>query len=484
MAIRSGKTFAVAWLLVVFTICLRSQEPAAPRQQIPAQQIPEQQIPVHLQVEAGTPLRLYITQRVPYRVDRAVRAKLVEPVWAFDRIVIPAGTTVNGRVVKLDPVSKMVRARALLGGDFTPLKRAQIRFTNLELPNGHATAVQTEESSGLPILYVPPRPPKNSKKHKTSQAKSTRTRAFVAQQVRNQVNAQANARTHGFYDFVRGPNKREWLENFLLSKLPYHPQWFRAQTRFDAILSQPLDFGTLEIPASEMAGPGMTPPPGAVGLMAMLTKISSADAHTGDPMEGKLTQPLFTSEHKLLLPEGTHFSGRITMARRARLWHRGGKLRFAIEHVEVAGNESSTDHLATAPATQPVQGQLVSVEADPKAVKVDSEGMATATESKSRLLRPAIAALIATKSLDNDAGKQTTSGSGSSNAGGRGLGGFSGFGLLGTAAARGPHPIGAALAFYGLGWSVYSTIIARGNDVTFEKNTPIAIRFEPPRGKQ
>lgn len=56
--------------------------------------------------------------------------------------------------------------------------------------------------------------------------------------------------------------------------------------------------------------------------------------------------------------------------------------------------------------SQPVQGQLVSVEADPKRVKVDSEGTATATESKTRLLRPAIAALVAAKSLDNDAGNR------------------------------------------------------------------------------
>ena len=119
----------------------------------------------------------------------------------------------------------------------------------------------------------------------------------------------------------------------------------------------------------------------------------------------------------------------------------------------------------------------MSVEADPKAVKVDPEGTATATESKTRLLRPAIAALVAAKSLDNDAGKQTASGTGTPNTAGRSLGGFSGFGLLGIAAARGPSSVGAALGFYGLAWSVYSNIISRGSEVTFEKNTAIAIQF-------
>ncbi len=134
-------------------------------------------------------------------------------------------------------------------------------------------------------------------------------------------------------------------------------------------------------------------------------------------------------------------------------------------------------------ARQPVQGQLLSVEADPKAVKVDSEGTAAATESKTRLLRPVIAALIATKSMDNDTGKQTASGTGNPNTAGRSLGGFSGFGLFGTLAARGPRYIGATLGFYGLAWSVYSNIISRGNEITFQKNTAITIQFGAPRKK-
>ncbi len=440
-----------------------------------------QQMPVHLQVETGTPLRVYIIGRVPYRVGEMVPAKLIEPVWAFDRVVIPAGTIVQGQVVKLDPVSKMIRARTIAGGDFTPLKRAQVSFTSLTLPDGRTVPVQTEESLGLPTLYVPPRPSKKSKKHKTSSAKSSRVGQFLKQQAQSQ----ANARSRGFYDLVRGPNKREWLENYVLSKLPYHPQWYRARTRFDTVLTKPLDFGTVEVASSELAQSGTAAPPNSTAQMRLLTTISSADAHAGDPMHGVLTEPLFARQHELVLPEGTRFTGRITLAQHARLFHRGGKLRFTIEKVDLPPSEAALDNIvAVKQASQPVQGQLVSVEADPKAVKVDSEGTAIATESKTRLLRPAIAALVAAKSLDNDVGKQTASGTGTApNTGGRSLGGFSGFGLLGTAAAYGPHPIGAALGFYGLAFSVYSNIVARGSEVTFEKNTAIAIRFGSPRKK-
>src|SRR5438105_15941078 len=81
---------------------------------VSAQEAEPQPIPVHLQLNAGTPLRLYITKRVSYREGESVQAKVAEPAWAFDRIVIPAGTVVRGRVVALDAVPAMERAMAIV----------------------------------------------------------------------------------------------------------------------------------------------------------------------------------------------------------------------------------------------------------------------------------------------------------------------------------------------------------------------------------
>jgi hypothetical protein len=91
-----------------------------------------------------------------------------------------------------------------------------------------------------------------------------------------------------------------------------------------------------------------------------------------------------------------------------------------------------------------------------------------------------IAGLIAAKSMDNDEGRQTASGGANANYSGQALGGFSGFGLLGTAVAQAPHPVGAVFGFYGLAWSVYNTVVSRGKEVEFKKNTALAIRFGPP----
>jgi hypothetical protein len=95
-----------------------------------------------------------------------------------------------------------------------------------------------------------------------------------------------------------------------------------------------------------------------------------------------------------------------------------------------------------------------------------------------------IAGLVAAKSLDDDAGKQHASAGANANYSGRTLGGFSGFGLFGSLVSMGPKPIGAALGYYGLAWSAYSTVVSRGREVVFEKNSPMTIRFgAPPRNR-
>jgi hypothetical protein len=216
--------------------------------------------------------------------------------------------------------------------------------------------------------------------------------------------------------------------------------------------------------------------------MRLLSIVTSADAKVGDPVIGSLSKPLFSADHKLVLPEGTRLNGRVTLAHSARYFHRGGKLRFAIDSLDLptdinAFTAEAKPGSASAHASQPVQGQVVAAETDPNSVKVDGEGTARATDSKTRLLRPAVAFLVAAKSLDNDTGKTTATGSGDANTAGRSLGGFSGFGLLGIAASRGPSEIGAALGFYGLAWSAYNAIVSRGREVVFLRNTDMAIRF-------
>jgi hypothetical protein len=130
----------------------------------------EQQTPtVSLRVPSGAPLRLYLTQLVSKRIDAPVEAKLLEPVFAFDREVIPAGTVAIGKVNQAQPVGKWQRMQAILNGDFTPLRRGEVEFTTLKLPDGSEIATHTAKSMALNSIYIEPSPKKKKDQKATAQ---------------------------------------------------------------------------------------------------------------------------------------------------------------------------------------------------------------------------------------------------------------------------------------------------------------------------
>jgi hypothetical protein len=111
---------------------------------------------IALSVPSGAPLRLYLTKRVSKRTGAPVEAKLLESVFAFDREVIPAGTVAQGQVSRVQPVGKWQRARAIVNGDFTPLRSALLEFTTLIMPDGHTVSTHTVETVGLNSMYFEP----------------------------------------------------------------------------------------------------------------------------------------------------------------------------------------------------------------------------------------------------------------------------------------------------------------------------------------
>jgi len=110
---------------------------------------------------------------------------------------------------------------------------------------------------------------------------------------------------------------------------------------------------------------------------------------------------------------------------------------------------------------------------------VDSEGGVKAQESKTRFIAPVISLLLANKAADNDAGHHNAAGvtGPEANVGGRTLGGASGLGLAGMALSQSSSYVGMAFGYYGLAWSVYSNVIAKGGEVQFNKNAMMDIRF-------
>jgi hypothetical protein len=102
-----------------------------------------------------------------------------------------------------------------------------------------------------------------------------------------------------------------------------------------------------------------------------------------------------------------------------------------------------------------------------------------ATESKARFVNLAAALLITRSAGDTDSerGLGGATPKQNPNVAGRTLGGGLGFGFLGTIAAQSSPNVGAALGYYGLAWSVYTNVVARGAEVQFPKNAVIDISF-------
>jgi hypothetical protein len=181
------------------------------------------------------------------------------------------------------------------------------------------------------------------------------------------------------------------------------------------------------------------------------------------------------------------------MAKRARWFHRGGRLRFNFQNVDLSPQAAE---LLSAPSAAPLsaeeklhrqeglkfrtQATLAAAEGGNAPFKVDKEGGVQATESKTRFIGTAVAVLISRSAADNDAERATHGGpitGQSQNVGGRTLGGGMGFGLLGAVAAQSSRNVGTVFGYYGLAWSVYSTVVARGAEVQFGKNAVIDIGF-------
>lgn len=59
-------------------------------------------------VEAGTPIKVAIDSEVRIRaVGQTIHGRTTEPIYAFDKWLIPVGAVVNGKLSAIDPVPKM-----------------------------------------------------------------------------------------------------------------------------------------------------------------------------------------------------------------------------------------------------------------------------------------------------------------------------------------------------------------------------------------
>ncbi|MGH9431942.1 MAG: hypothetical protein ACRD3T_10395 [Terriglobia bacterium] len=466
-----SRCFEPLFAVVFLVSCLvpgfraRAEQPAPTK--TPA--VPGPSVTVPLTLQKGTALRIALDQRVPIRsVGEPVEGVLLQPVYAFDRMVAPAGSKVMGHIIEVTDAPRKDRAQAILQGNFSPLRTAKVEFDTLVLKDGPKIPIQTAVAPGTAQVV-----------HLETAAADPGKRENVASKAIDSAKQQIKAERKQVIAAVKEPGRMHRLKELLVAQLPYHRPALPAGTRFTAELEKSVAFSKLQVPSSELKSVGTVPPAGSVVEATLLTGLSSATAHRGTRVEAIITRPVFSKDHQLIIPEGSKLQGMVVQAEAARRlrFHRNGVLRFAFDKIQTPQG-----------APQFVEGSLAGVVVDKKEkLKLDSEGGAHSTTTKMDYAAPAIAVLIATTSAmpDRDVrpGRIYTDTSGP--AGGQAVAGGMGYRLVGTLLALTIHyqPVTAALAAYGAGWSVYSHLLTRGQDVVFPKDTPMEIRFGEHRSK-
>jgi hypothetical protein len=439
---------------------------------------------IDLVVDAGRPLRVALDERIQLKkVGQPVTGSVIEPVYAYDRIVIAVGSRVRGHVAQIDSGSRFVRARAYLGGNFSPAKHAVLQFDTLQLDDGHEVPIDTVVKGGIP--NVTRRVAGGSKSIGREQEVSaddarnptlaSRARSEIRQRTTDAVSG-AKQKVHDTFASIkslREPGQLHRLKDAAVQQLPYHPQYLSKGTVYDAELSSPISFGRV-VPAAA-APAGTAPAPDSILTARLATTLDSSKTPRGTPFEAVITETVFSADHQVILPEGTVLTGEVTFATPARRFHRNGRLRFLFERVQVPNQQPAA-----------LLGALHAIDASgDDRVAVDDEGGATVENSKTRFIAPALSLLSLHASMEGDGhhfadpdgdGSIKTAGSG---VGGRGVGGFIGMGLVGAAVSQITRPVGIAMGVYGAVRTIYTNVLGKGREVTFPADTPIQVRLAP-----
>jgi hypothetical protein len=442
----------VCSLVVTLSGVIRAQAPAEP---------------VSLIVAAGRPLRVRVTDRVAIkRVGQIVTAAVIDPVFAYDRVVIPSGATVTGHVAGFEEPPRWSRLRAKLAGDFTPQHTPIVQFDTLALPDGTRLPISTAAATGRERIVL----------STTTAARTSgvieRGKAEAEERVKGAIGA-AKQRFRDAVAAVKAPGKMQRIKDAAISQLPYHPQYLSAGTVFTAELAAPVSLG--EIDAAERVVSDRAPSPESVLTARLVTPLDSAKTPKGTPMQAVLIEPLFSADHQLVFPEGTVLDGEVTFAKHAASMHRNGQLRFLVERVHPPER-----------AAAPMLASLYAVEGrqDDRLV-VDDEGGASATNSKTRFIAPALAALSLHAAVDQDHRRFDHDADdndpvvGQANIGGRGVAGWFGFGLVGAGISQLGRPVALAFGIYGAARTTYSNVLGKGREVQFPANTLIQVQLSP-----
>ena len=449
-----------ATMACCFGQTLKTRPPENPvKDSVPASEAVAAPVTVPMSIPSGTPLKIALDSELRIKkVGQPIHGKTIEPVYAFDKLLIPVGTMVTGKISAIDGVSKKVRTLEAMDGNFSPLRGVHVQFDELIMTDGKHLPIHTMVSPAPNnvLRFVPAS--SKQQKGKIHDAASKKI-----DQARQQIHQQWSI----FEKQIHQPGKLHKLERYAIAQLPVHPQYINAGSSFNADLLEPLDFGTESLRSESLATIGTPPPSGSVVHARLITPLSSATSKKGEAVEALLTEPLVASSH-LILPEGSVVRGSVIGVQPARRLSRNGQLRILFH--EVAPPNGIAEKVQTS-----LEGVAV---AKGENLKLDSEGGAQVTTPKTRYLTTGIqVALAATSAMpDNDA-RPGTAGGGGGDLGGSAVNGASGFRFVGMAVgmlAR-SRVVASGFGAYGAATSIYYKFLARGHDVVYPKDMAMVI---------
>jgi hypothetical protein len=396
------------------------------------------------------------------KTGEPLEGRLLYPVYAGNRVAVPAGTALRGSVIQLDS-DRSRRIHSRLRGDFTPFHIPVVRFDQLVLPDGTLQPIVSDSAKdGVPILRLSPPPAK-------------KRGSFITQQI-----AAEKQRLKDAAALFTKPGRGDRLVQFIYTQLPYHPERIETGTSWTVELAQPLDLKLKNNPsdddndpviqekAKQIAHekPDAIAPPSDQGnewrLRAYLKQtISSAKEKPGDTFQALVSEPVFNAEHILTVPQGSLLIGEITQTKPARSFGRQGKLRFRFRELKLPGGFS-----------QPVEGTLAGIDSNKAAnLQIDSEG-GIQQKSQNRVIAPLVLTLLAGRAFDDDGSRVGHSAVASN-----------GFGIVGRVVGivASSRNVAAGIGIYGAALSFYDLWLARGHDVVFVKNTRIEVTTTPSR---
>lgn len=400
---------------------------------------------ITLSVPVGTPLQVALDREIRVkRTGQSVQGHLMQPVYAFDRLVLPLGIRVQGHISKIGRPGGKQLTWSILNADFSPARPIQVTFDDIVLADGrqlplHAAVVP---GSGQVIRLIDSGSAAND-----GQKNPLSTKMNEAKQEWRQAMQQ-----------IKQPGKAHRAFRIAVAQLPVHPQYLDAGTLYNVDLLEPLNFGSEQVKQRTLESIGTMPPPGSLVRASLLTPLDSGMAKRGETVQAVVSRPLFDGDH-LILPQGTLLNGSVLEVRPARHLKHNGELRIGFRNLVLpSGSMFRVD--TTLAGIQAGAGESPSL---------DPEGAAKATNPKSRYVRTGIAVSLAMvgQGSPHDEGVAT----------GPAAGGAVSFRLIGliVGLAVRSHGWAILMSAYGGSRSIYTNFFGRGRNIRFPKDTTMEI---------